>query len=103
MAAFNPDWAKADKDIAACLSCHAPLTETNFIFSIRSSGQLTRTAQSDDKSAARFPHKKKGQNRTAPQHIPLGEFLFKTGLSKPAAVVQKKPSWLSRPHSHRYL
>jgi len=33
MAAFNPDGSTADKDIVACLSCHAPLTETNFLFS----------------------------------------------------------------------
>jgi len=33
MAAFKPDGAKADKDIVACLACHAPLTETNFVFS----------------------------------------------------------------------
>jgi len=33
MAAFNPDGTKADKDITACLACHAPLTETNFVFS----------------------------------------------------------------------
>ncbi len=33
MAAFKPDGAKADKDLNACLACHAPLTDTNFVFS----------------------------------------------------------------------
>lgn len=33
MAAFKPDGSIADKDIVACLACHAPLTETNFVFS----------------------------------------------------------------------
>lgn len=33
MAAFKPDGAVADRDLNACLACHAPLTETNFLFS----------------------------------------------------------------------
>ena len=33
MAAFKPDGTVADKDIVACLACHAPLSETNFVFS----------------------------------------------------------------------
>ncbi|OED36423.1 hypothetical protein AB833_27825 [Chromatiales bacterium (ex Bugula neritina AB1)] len=33
MAAFKPDGSKANKDINACLACHAPLTESNFVFS----------------------------------------------------------------------
>ncbi len=33
MAAFKPDGSDAGKDLNACLACHAPLTETNFLFS----------------------------------------------------------------------
>jgi len=33
MAAFKPDGTTADKDLNACLACHAPLGETNFVFS----------------------------------------------------------------------
>jgi len=32
-AAFNPDSSTADNDINACLACHAPLSNTNFLFS----------------------------------------------------------------------
>lgn len=33
MAAFKPDGTVADKDLNACLACHAPLASTNFVFS----------------------------------------------------------------------
>lgn len=33
MAAFKPDGNAADKDLNACLACHAPLGDTNFVFS----------------------------------------------------------------------
>lgn len=33
MAAFKPDGSVADKDLNACLACHAPLKATNFVFS----------------------------------------------------------------------
>lgn len=32
-ATFTPDGSKAEKDLNACRACHAPLTETNFLFS----------------------------------------------------------------------
>ena len=32
-AAFKPDGAVADKDLNECRACHAPLTETNHLFS----------------------------------------------------------------------
>lgn len=33
MAAFKPDGSKADKDLNACLACHAPLESKNFLCS----------------------------------------------------------------------
>lgn len=33
MGAFKPDGSVADKDLNACLACHAPLGDTNFLFS----------------------------------------------------------------------
>ncbi|MFK8080897.1 MAG: cytochrome P460 family protein [Granulosicoccus sp.] len=33
MGAFKPDGTVAGKDLNACLACHAPLTDTNFLFS----------------------------------------------------------------------
>lgn len=33
MAAFKPDGSVADKDLNACLACHAPFKATNFLFS----------------------------------------------------------------------
>ncbi len=33
MGAFKPDGTVADKDLNACLACHAPLESTNFLFS----------------------------------------------------------------------
>jgi len=33
MAAFKPDGTIAEKDLNACLACHAPLGESNFLFS----------------------------------------------------------------------
>ena len=32
-AAFKPDGSVAEKDLNACRACHAPLTETNHLFS----------------------------------------------------------------------
>jgi len=33
MAAFKPDGARANKDLNECRACHAPLTETDHVFS----------------------------------------------------------------------
>ncbi|MFK7859637.1 MAG: cytochrome P460 family protein [Granulosicoccus sp.] len=33
MGAFKPDGTVAGKDLNACLACHAPLAETNYLFS----------------------------------------------------------------------
>lgn len=33
MAAYKPDGSVADKDITACMACHAPLGDRNFLFS----------------------------------------------------------------------
>ncbi|MFK7995819.1 MAG: cytochrome P460 family protein [Granulosicoccus sp.] len=33
MAAFKPDGSKADKDLNACMACHAPLESSNYLFS----------------------------------------------------------------------
>jgi len=33
MATFKPDGSVADKDINACMACHAPLVSKNFVFS----------------------------------------------------------------------
>jgi len=33
MAAYTPDGSDAGKDINACMACHAPLVDRNFVFS----------------------------------------------------------------------
>ena len=38
-AAFNPDGSPAPKDVNACMACHAPLSNTNFLFSYEHIGK----------------------------------------------------------------